>query len=81
MSAPKLNVQVSAELRATNGTFIRIDQSQVLLSKPGPRGGDGHSVVVPLGEWDTINEAVTSVRTALRRADDLRRDLEEAPFE
>lgn len=80
MTTTRLNVQVSAELRATNGTYIKIDGSQVLLSKPGPRGGDGHSVVVPLSEWDTIHDAVTEVRSALARANALKRDLE-APFE
>ncbi len=75
MTAPKLNVSISAELRASNGTLVEITQNNIFLTKPGARGGAGHQVQIPLSEWDAIHNAVNEVRSALARANALREEI------
>lgn len=75
MTQPKLNVSITAEIRATNGTFIEITQNNIFLTKQGPKGGAGAQVQIPLAEWDTINEAVLEVRAALARANALKKEI------
>lgn len=74
--APKLHVTVRAEVRATNGVEVTIDEREVLLRKPGPQGGAGVQIAVPVSDWDAIDGAVASVRNALQKAAAMKRELE-----
>jgi hypothetical protein len=74
--AAKLTVSVRAEVRASNGAEVSIDEREVIIRKPGPQGGAGVSVSLPVGDWDAINGAVANVRQALARATELKRELE-----
>lgn len=67
MSEPKItmNVNVSASLRATNGTQISVDGRMVKIQSVGARGGLGPVVEIPLSDWDTIHVAVCRVRVAI----------------
>ena len=70
-----LSVNVSAELRCANGVEVRIDEREVTLSRPGPKGGVGASVSIKLVEWDTVSNAVIQVRSALQRAQSIKEEL------
>jgi len=63
-----INVNVSASLRLSGGATVSIDANTITISRPGPQGGKGDAVTVPVNEWDAVNEAVNQVRDAIFRA-------------
>lgn len=68
MSEPNLRVTVSAELRATNGVVVDINEKYVRFTQPGPKGGSGQVISVPLTDWDSLEDAVRRVRGAITDA-------------
>lgn len=65
---PTIHVEVSARLTATNHVLVEVSANRVILTQPGPQGGKGSTIELPLGDWDVINETVREVREAIARA-------------
>lgn len=68
MNEARLKVTVSASLRTSDGTVVEIDERIVSISKLGPKGGQGVTVTIPLGEWDAVNTSVEQVCDAIAKA-------------
>lgn len=60
-----LHVQVQADVKLTNGVVVGINAHNVCLTVPGPRGGAGTTIDIPLNQWDIVNDGVARVREAL----------------
>lgn len=74
----RLNITVSAYYECENGTEVAINEKAVILRRPGPRGGEGTSLEIPLDEWDAIADGVKEVRAKVQ---DARLVLEISPIE
>jgi hypothetical protein len=64
----RLNVKVSASYECENGTEVAINEKAVILHRPGPRGGEGTRLEIPLDEWDAIADGVEEVRAKVQDA-------------
>lgn len=65
----KIDVNLSGTIVCTNGVKVTINATHVTLHQPGPNGGAGQLIAIPIAEWGPINQGVTGIRDALGAID------------
>lgn len=63
-----LRIDVTARVQCSNGVEVSIREESIELWRPGPKGGMGASVTIPLTEWDVVSSGVERLREAIRNA-------------
>lgn len=61
----RIDVNLSGTIVCTNGVQVTINATSVTLRQPGPNGGSGQSISIPIAEWGPINQGVTGIKDAL----------------